>query len=156
MAEKLASYMIERFRSAAKRIPEDMETLAHDDLIKTWGDGTRCAYDVIYELAVLNKRQAQIIRGEDPGQLPWTFGEDWLQAPDAYRTKPESMAFFNASTDEVLSECEKLGDEPAMMEGGEPTKLFKGLSFAVGHIMYHDAQLNFIQSLKGDMDVHWS
>ncbi len=26
---------------------------------------------------------------------------------------------------------------------------------AINHIMYHDAQINYLQSLHGDQEMHW-
>ena len=38
---------------------------------------------------------------------------------------------------------------------GMPTPVFILAQIAVSHIWYHDGQLNYIQSLLGDGEVHW-
>jgi hypothetical protein len=35
------------------------------------------------------------------------------------------------------------------------TPIYELVFFAAMHNMYHDAQLNYVQQLYGDMDVHW-
>jgi len=155
MPNPLADFMIDSFRSATQRFTEDLAVLDHEDLAKTMGEGGRCAYDFIYEVAIINARLAMKMRGEDPGPPAWDFGKEWLKAPEAYRTKDAATDYFKGRADELMAEYAKV-ESPVMLENDAPTTMFKNLQFLMGHTMYHDAQLNFLQSLKGDMAVHWS
>lgn len=154
MPDPLFTYSLDLFKGAAKRFAADLEALDHEDLIKTYDNGTRCAYDFVYETALINQRQAMTLRGEDPGPLPWEFGKEWLKAPDELSDKTPAFAYFQDCAQELIAAAEKMADSPCI-EDGAPTKVVKTLIFATGHTMYHDAQLNFIQSLKGDMELHW-
>ena len=65
----------------------------------------------------------------------------------------------------MRSACQELIEAAKAMPGDQGDKLvgvpgkenpaFDLVYFASLHTMYHDAQLNFIQSLNGDLAVHW-
>jgi uncharacterized damage-inducible protein DinB len=38
---------------------------------------------------------------------------------------------------------------------GEPMPLYMLIYMAADHMTYHDGQVNYIQTLYGDADVHW-
>ncbi len=154
MPDTISSFALGTFKDVADRFAKDLEALDHEDLIRPYGDGTRCAYDFVYEVAIVNRRQAVKLRGEDPGPLPWDFGKDWLKAPDELCDKTPALTFFQDCAQEVISQGEKMADAPNP-EDGSPSKLLDSLVFLSGHMMYHDGQLNFIQAAKGDMALHW-
>ncbi len=138
--------MTEGFTQAVESVKKDLAELTHDDLDRSWGSSSRRAYDVVYELGLINRRIAHRLRGEEPGPMPWKFGEEWLQAPEEMRDKASVAELFDATANEVLDAALDSTDEPYVIEM---------LSFLTAHAMYHDGQLNFIQSMKGDMAVHW-
>ena len=152
MQSEVLKYAHEGFQSAVERFSKDMAALTHEDLDRKWGDSSRRAYDVVYELGVLNQRAVKVLNEEDPGPLPWKFGEEWLQAPDELRSMEEATLFFDESARNLLatavSKAESADEEATF-------KIFKTLNFAASHTGYHDAQLNFIQALKGDHALHW-
>jgi hypothetical protein len=154
MGQSIIAYMIKEFEDGAAAMVSDIEALNHEDLEKNWGESSRCAYDVIYEVAVLYRRSAMTLAGKEPGPLPWKFGEEWLVAPDDFHDKEKILQFYRLGTQELLQEARRREIEPAETGDG-PSKVFKSLQFAVMHTAYHDAQLNYIQAIKGDMALHW-
>lgn len=57
-------------------------------------------------------------------------------------------AALGAASDETLNST-------IMAPWGMETPVFTLAHIAVSHIWYHDGQLNYIQALNGDGDVHW-
>ena len=49
---------------------------------------------------------------------------------------------------------DRLG-ETVQAPWGEQLSLYQLSQVAANHILYHDGQLNYLQALKGDGDMHW-
>jgi len=151
---ELANYLKEWMKGVVEAFGKDIEALSHENLDKTWGESTRSGYDYAYEVALINRRVGCRLRGEDPGPMPWDFGKEWLKAPAEYRSKQKVIEFLNLTGDEVLN---SIGDDPErqVKVGDEMQTVYQIVFFATSHTAYHDAQLNFIQEMTGDMAVHW-
>ena len=65
----------------------------------------------------------------------------------------------NSFSGELIEAAKAIPEEEGSKLVGPPGSerpAFALTNFASMHTMYHDAQLNFIQSLHGDLDMHWS
>lgn len=71
----------------------------------------------------------------------------------AMRTVVDSA---NALADAIESASSETLVSTMTTPWGETMNTFTFANIAVNHILYHDAQLNFIQSLDGDGQMHWS
>ncbi|MBS1714287.1 MAG: hypothetical protein JST30_08105 [Armatimonadetes bacterium] len=100
------------------------------------------------------KWMSGVLRGETP-----TMSEGDSEAFRSLTTKDQVVAAFTEAVDE-LSAALSAADEatltktvmaPWQME----STVFMLATIAVNHIWYHDGQLNLIQALNGDGDVHW-
>jgi len=151
-------YAIKAFESAAKDYLDDLEVMSEEQLLGSAGGEARKPVDFTYEVAVIQNRVAAILSVKDPGPSP--FGEGWIEAPAELASKVAIMEFMQASCDDLLEVARGLTDEQsAIPVGTKPENAkpaYAHLNFLALHAMYHDAQLNFIQSLNGDMAVHWS
>jgi len=154
MPDPLYGFMLEAYDGSIKRFLQDMEPLSHDDLNNCYGSSCRKAYDFIYEVAFLHRRFAKELLGEDMGPFPFKPGETWLPTPPEMCDKNNAVEYFKTTAKELRDAFEAKKDEP-MSDGSGPTQLFKTMRFGNVHCGYHDAQLNFIQAMKGDMAVHW-
>ena len=154
MSQDIRSYVVSEFESGIEGFVKDLGALTHEDLNRSFGSGSRCAYDFIYEVGVINRRVAFRLRSEDPGPMPWKFGEEWLQAPDDFKTKETALEHMTSTAAELVA---AVGDDVTrgVTVGEKVTPAYQLVNFATFHTGYHDAQLNFIQSLAGDMAVHW-
>ena len=99
-----------------------------------------------------------ICREGNFGPWPWEFGEEWLKAPDELKSKAAIVKHIEQAGQELLdsigTDVEKF--VPVSGPGGEGTRpIYQIVIGAAKHTFYHDAQLNFIQELTGDMEVHW-
>lgn len=154
MNQDLRAFVASHVDEAVKEFLQDLDALSHEDLGKSWGAGSRCAYDFAYEVAIINRRVADRLRGVDPGPMPWAFGKEWLKAPTEYRDKDKVGELLATGKQAIL---DALGEDPsrpvAVGESVQPA--YQLALFAAYHTTYHDAQLNFIQQLAGDMAVHW-
>lgn len=154
MASDLRTFAIGGFQTALDEFIKDIDALSHEDLNQSYGNGSRCAYDFVYEVGIINQRVAKRCKAEDPGPMPWNFGQEWLKAPEEFKDKERAMQHIKATGEELLA---AVGDDMdrVVTIGEDSAPVYQRVSFATLHTSYHDAQLNFIQSLKGDMAIHW-
>lgn len=140
-----------KIEAARDNYLKDMEAMPHEQLAQKTGKA-RSAYDFTFEVTVINKRTSARLRNEDPGE--WLYGDGFPDAPTEWQDKARACSEFKKSMDEILDAWNALSDEEiAKMEG---TNIPVGLAhFTCIHAMYHDAQLNYKQSLAGDVEVHW-
>jgi len=132
---------------------DDLDALSNEDLAYSPGGTARCPFDFSYEVAYVNHRVAARLRGEDPGAWPYAEGE-WAAAPDEYRSRDAIATYLKQSTQAVL---EALGDatrEVSLPSG--PKSAFEFAMIVPTHLEYHLAQLNYLQSIRGDSKVHWT
>ncbi len=119
------------------------------------GSGPRKAIDFTHEVAVVNRRIAARIRREDPGAWPF---EGWAKAPADRATKPDAVEDFRSSVADLKDALDGLTDEQLtelMPMGEKESTPMEQIVFASVHMAYHMGQLNYIQQLAGDMEVHW-
>jgi uncharacterized damage-inducible protein DinB len=153
--EFVKNHLVKGVASAAKSYRQDFEALTHEQLAASPMGQARAPYDFTYEVVVVNKRIAARLRGEDPGA--WT-AEGWMTAPEELKDKAALMASFDASVDELTSAIQSIPAEEMGREIVLPNTTTNPLDLAthaVVHMTYHDAQLNYVQELHGDMAVHW-
>ncbi|MCB8933252.1 MAG: DinB family protein [Fimbriimonadaceae bacterium] len=134
---------------------QDLEAMSHEHLSKSPGGSARTPYDFTYETAVVNRRIAKRLRGEDPGPPP--FGE-WPVAPPEFQDKDTAMKELEASANDVIAGWDATPEhkltEKIPLPKGETSPLDMAKLAAV-HMSYHDAQLNNHQAICGDDQVHW-
>lgn len=147
------TYLFDQLQQARSAYILDLEALTEAELVAPVKGTARTPFDFTYEVIVVNNRFAERLRGEDPGA--WPFGEGWAVAPPEYRNKPRALEDFQSSMEAVR---QALGDDlyrTISTPSGNTTPYELGL-FCALHVMYHDAQLNYIQELSGDMKMHWT
>ena len=151
--DDLRTYAIDSFKTANEEFVNDLRALSEENLGKSWS-GTRTAYDVAYEIGVLNRWLASWCREENPGPFPWEFGKEWLKAPSEFRNREAVIKHIQEAEQELLDSVGP--DIEKVVHFDEKTRpIYQLILGATKHIFYHDAQLNFIQELTGDMAVHW-
>jgi hypothetical protein len=133
----------------------DIEASPEEMLGRSPGGVARCPFDFVYEVAFVNIRITVRLQGEDPG--PWS-PIPWTKAPAKFASKERAIAYLKDSVAGLLAAWDQLPEHDLEKKiptaSGETTPLELG-SLAGAHAMYHDAQLNYIQTLSGDADIHW-
>ncbi len=151
----LKKHAHEAIKGAADRYLSDLRSLTDEQFSQSPGGTARPPADFTYEVMFINERIAKRLRGEDPG--PFKF-EGWMKAPSDFGTREEVVAKFEKSTNQIIEALETTPVEEMERKittpGGE-TSPFDLVTFGALHINYHDAQLNYIQSLNGDTEMHW-
>lgn len=155
MSQELKDHLIENVKSARHLMLSDLKAMSHEQLALQPGGGARAAYDYVHEVSVVNMRIAAVLRGEEPG--PWPY-EGWVTAPEDQRTPEAAASSIDACSQAVI---DALGDFPAerlneeMQRPSGPTTARKMADLVAVHMMYHDGQLNLVQAMTGDQEVHW-
>lgn len=151
----LKTYTRARIAESTGMYIQDLEAMGAELLGRSPGGVARTAYDFTYEVVVVNRRVAARLRGEDPG--PWP-SEGWMMAPDEYKNKDFAVAEMKESSEEVLAAWDLLDpaaiEKPIVLPNGETNPLAMA-SLIATHAVYHDAQLNYLQAISGDGDMHW-
>jgi hypothetical protein len=149
MNEALLKILSGHLTQAAWLYRKDLAAMG-DRVTQSPAPGARSAADIVWEVVQNNYRGAKRIRGEDPGP---TVGFPTCPAEFA---NPESLAKeIKASADTLL---DAVGEDPmrtVTYPGGSESAL-EYVEFMVHHMMYHLGQLNYIQVLFGDAEIHWS
>lgn len=140
---------------AGARYSQDLKALTDEHFSNSPGGTARTPADFTYEVVMINQRIAKRLRGEDPG--PFNF-EGWMTAPPEFGMRDEAVQKFDASISEIVDALEKTPEDQMLRTIVTPsgeTSPFDIVTFCAMHINYHDAQLNYVQSLLGDMEMHW-
>lgn len=149
-----STFVIKQLRDASASYEKDFLALTPEQQSQAFGGVSRSAFDMTEELVQVHTRLAARLRGEDPG--PWPY-DGFIRASEEHQHADAMLARFRASVDEVVAAYEGLSDaakdETMNVFGGDttPTGVVGFLGYHVG---YHDGQLNYIQSMLGDGEMH--
>lgn len=151
----IKAHIEERLVRGLELYVKDFEAIDEADLMRSPGGNARSPIDFTYEVAFVNQRIAARLKGQEPEA--WTF-EGWIEAPEEFKSKQVAIERLKSSTQEVIElwnampaeDCEKEIETPT-----GPTSALKLTSLCASHLVYHDAQLNYLQSLLGDDEMHW-
>jgi hypothetical protein len=134
---------------------KDLQMISEDDLLNGMNGEERKGIDFSYEVAYVNRRFAARLRGESPEAWP---EDGWIVAPAQMRSKSAIILAIKESMDELISAWELVPASDMTrvipLPKGETSPLDLVFS-CCWHTGYHDAQLNYIQELKGDLKMHW-
>jgi hypothetical protein len=134
---------------------DDLNAMSEEQLTTSPGGCARTPADFTYEIIVINRRIAKRLRGEDPGKMQF---EGWLKAPDELKNKQSLIAEFTSSCTEIETALNAIPPEEMLRTIQLPTETttpYDLVRFTAYHTGYHDAQLNYIQSLADDGEMHW-
>lgn len=156
MTTDLKTFIGEQLKVTAKMYLQDLQAMSHEQLSFSPSDVARTAYDFTYEVILVNRRVAARLRGEDPGA--WPGGEGFLKAPAEFCNKEQAMKELEDSTVAALAAWETTPQdrltEKIVVPQGETSPL-ELMSILLSHLPYHDGQLNYLQTIHGDGEVHW-
>jgi len=144
------------FEQATGFYARDLEAMTEEQILGCAGGVARKAVDFTYEVGLINHRIAARLRGNEPPAWPATEG--FVSAPTELHSKSAITEYISGACADLLDAAKAIpeadgGKLVGPAERQEPA--YAMVSFAAMHTMYHDAQLNFIQSLDGDGEVHW-
>jgi hypothetical protein len=145
----------EAFKHSKDHYLDDLNAMSQEALTTSPGGCARTPADFTYEIIVINKRIATRLKGEDPG--PFKF-EGWMKAPEELCDKDALIKEFTATCEDIESALSAIpGDEMlrTIQLPKDTTNPYDLVRFTAYHMGYHDAQLNYIQALANDGEMHW-
>lgn len=134
---------------------KDIDAIPDEILLTSPGGCARPANELTADVIMLLKWTTGALKG-----TPTESYQDAAKALAATLTTKAAIAdAMNQAKDELAAAIGQASDEtmnsmvtpPWQMEA----PMFIIVLIAVNHIWYHDGQLNYIQCLNGDGDVHW-
>jgi len=135
---------------------KDLEALSQSQYETPYQANTRSACDITAEVSGMCLQVAAMLQGETP-ERP---SEEQNQQRSRDLVKKEDGILAMKSAGQQLAET--IASVPAEqmtakfpMPWGEEFTGYQLANLAVNHILYHDGQLNFLQCLHGDQQMHW-
>lgn len=151
----IKEHIAKRIEQARDVYAKDLDALEEARLAQSLGGAARTPYDFTYEVVFVNWRIAKRLRGEEPE--PYN-PEGWITAPEDFKNRQVMRDALLSSANDVLDAWATVPEDRVSLEietpGGRQTAL-QLASLCATHMVYHDAQLNYIQSLVGDDEMHW-
>jgi len=142
-------------RNSAGLYGRDLDAISDEDYTKPMGGQCRTAHEFTVEIVGFNRHIANQLRGIEA--VPLT-DEQKAERSAKLSDRAAGKAAVIESADElaqaVVDHPENLSKE-TMAPWKAPMSLFTLVLIGMSHIMYHDGQLNFLQSFRGDDQMHW-
>lgn len=138
------------------RLANDLKALDDAKSVLCPGGAGRTPVHIVAECALVNRFVATWLT---TGETNRGTSEEREALMASHDTKEKALALLEEETQKLLAVLESLDPETLGDELEKP--LGRSLSrFAVAelpaaHMMYHDGQLNYIQTLHDDTDIHW-
>lgn len=155
MTPSVKSDINESLKSGSQLLYKDISAMNDEMLANCPGGKARCGFDLLFEIATVNRMFAGIMRG-DENEAPRPDG--WLVAPSGYRSKDVALKDVTDSVNELLAVVDSLSEDQLARPLETPlgTMPVSRLATMMGnHMMYHSGQLNYIQTIHGDDAFHW-
>lgn len=119
-------------------------------------DTGRSALHQIAENAVINSWVAQVVRDR---AVPPFDGEEYGKACGALDTAGKALAALRSGTDSLVSAIESLPDSALDAQvqfpwDTAPSTFAEAMLVAYWNMTYHIGQINYIQTLYGDNEMH--
>jgi hypothetical protein len=153
--ETVKNYLTKQLEFGRDAYLKDLEAMSEEDLLNGVGGAERKGIDFTYEVAYVNRRFTARLQGITPE--PWPDG-GWITAPAEYLNKETAAVNIKDSMNGLIAAWEAIPAEEMtkviVLESGETSPIDLVFS-CCWHTGYHDAQLNYLQQLKGDLVMHW-
>ena len=137
-------------------VTKDLKAIPKDKQNSTFGGCTRSALNMVAECGGNCRVMGQILKGEAVGAMT---DEARMAHYNSFDTEEKVLAHLNENVEYLIgvvqeSDNETFGDDCTGFPYGQMSRF--GVAQLPGvHMMYHDGQLNYIQTLLNDEQVHW-
>lgn len=141
-AHEMLSFAQTRLRWSLDFFLDDLHAISEEDVVRSAGGKARTVCDFSYETILFIEDCEEQMRGGKPSDNQEERVDGWVIAPEEMRDKSRLIERFQRARQSILATFEQ-----------HPNPI---LALRVSlHTMYHDAQLNFLQTLRGDTSQHW-
>lgn len=135
----------------------DLKHIPESEYASSKGGKAKSVQAIVAEVIGFNKMAAGILQGKGAGTMP--SEEESAAFAKAFNTTAACQSALEESCEELAKAIEATSDEDLtktqLAPWGMEMTYVDWASIATTHILYHDGQLNFIQSLNGDDQIHW-
>lgn len=149
---RLQTFLASTVRDWLDLTKKDLAALTDEQLNLSPGGVARPPQAFILEVAYLNHQIAAILSGQ-------VQDENTEETPAAMDRQALTSALAE-SVERVANAIETMSDEDLEREvtapWGQPMTGAALAGLAVSHLVYHNGQLNYFQTLHGDSQIHWS
>ncbi len=140
---------------AHRLLSNDLKAIEADKTNICPGGCARTALNIVAECASVNGMVATVLAG---GEYNRPSAEERDAFLNSFDTVEKTLVYLDKETERLLeaiasTDESTFGDE--MSPFGRPMNRFGVAGLPSWHMMYHDGQLNYIQSLHGDGEMHW-
>ncbi len=151
-SQELVTTMAQQF---TELFIKDLESIEDGKESQTWGGATRSAIAIAAECVAFIQQSTATL---DQPQIAFTK-EGYEQADAEITSREIAIKRLREENDQFIQKVNGFTDEQ-MNEvintpWGSPTKRGQFAALVAGHTFYHDGQLNYIQTLAGDDQMHW-
>ena len=152
----LKAYLISSLRMQYSRLLKDLQALPEETHSRSHAGCARTPLYMVAECAWVNNWIAGFLQTGNSDRLSQEEQDARFNSVDttekAISLLEESVATLTAAYEALDPDTlGDISDKPF----GRPMPKFAPASLPVNHLMYHDGQLNYIQTLLGDDKVHW-
>jgi hypothetical protein len=152
----LKQLLVERVRRIGKSYLSDLSFIPEDKLGVSPMGKARSPIEFTAECAGFNLWVARTFRNEPDDAAKKETRAAYLAS---LVTAPLATRAFEESIEVLATAIAETPDEELFREitmpWGSAAPLHEAAAMATAHMMYHDGQINYIQSLYGDDDNHW-
>lgn len=135
---------------------KDLNALTEENASACPGGVARPAIEVVVECAGVNGSIAGLLT---TGEFNRPTPEERKAHYATITTREAALAELEQKTQALLAAIDTMDENTLgeMLPGifGSPMTRFALAEVPYMHMMYHDGQLNYIQSLHGDSEIHW-
>lgn len=106
------------------------------------------------EVAAFNQMVTKLIQGQEAQFADPQGLEQWASK---FQTSGDIKTDIDASVDGLIAAIERVEDfgKEVMAPWGQPISIYRLITVTIGHMWYHDGQINYLQCLYGDGEFHW-
>ncbi len=152
---ELKIHLLNSIRRSRSLIIGDLQALNRDQASTSPGGKARPAVHFVSECGYVNGMIADFCQSGEIHRLSLEEKRNHLASFD---TVEKAINYLSRETDRLLEAVEH-ADLSNLSEACSPLgrmmSRLEVLELPAMHMMYHDGQLNYIQSLHGDEEIHW-
>jgi len=152
----IKQYLLSSLQMQHGRLVKDLNAIPAELHGQAPGGCVRTPINIITECAWVNGWISELLEGGPAKRLT---DEEEAELYASIDTTAKALTMLDNSVNRLTAAYEALDpdtlgditDRPF----GRPVPKFQPAFLPVSHMMYHDGQLNLIQSLNGDDKIHW-
>ena len=147
------AYLSSQISLGLNRFVADLSALTEEQRRSSPGGMARSPYDMAFELATVNNDLASLMKGHPQRE---DEEEGWTKAPEDFMELGKAKHALEMETRDFLEALQAVpeADLDKSLDSGTTSPL-RIATMVNRHMHYHDAQLNYLQTLYGDQEVHW-